>query len=175
MKIIDATELTKHLSRQAWFGHPDAHRRATLATIASMATESPVPPQGWTRDTMLNALDTNPGSHAEWLNPYENEWQTIRSRSTVCGWHSKVIRFDVRLVKPTPERLPWWTIAGRTMPGCDSGSAPGTPGRVARVRVSDVDGEPQWLAVGDFIWRNLKHRCDWNDDGTVAVLPEAGS
>lgn len=170
--MVDATELAERVQRHAFYGTPGerngfaACRRMVLSLIASMVTAVPETPEPWTRDTMLAALDAHPGSYFEWLNPYNGRWDFVGGLLTIADHHPDVIRYDVRLVIPEPERLPWWTIRGRTMPG----SLGGTPAKVSEVRVGP-GGEPQWLPEGDFSWCNLRSRCDWNDDGTVAVLP----
>jgi len=172
VRLVDADELRRRIDG-AIAGKTDGTpwgdgRRYGLRIARKFldAMPSTTAPKGWTRDEVLAELAKHPDNVCEVLSPYSRRWVPMPSR-VVEQWHPEVRRFDVRVVRstPDPEWVPLTKLVGRTIHGC----------------CGVVDRDPS--ALGGIGWRWYDGEC-WHafpdgtlnlDDATVAVRPEAAT
>ena len=145
VRLVDANELRRRIEadargrddtpwRMGWLSG-QRHAIALLDAMPSVAA-----PKGWTRDEVLAELAKHPDNVCEALNPIHNEWEALTS-FWIEQWHPEVRRFDVRVVRstPDPEWVPLTKLVGRTIDGCDK----------------PCDGHPTYDDVFDnWMWRN---------------------
>ena len=171
VRLVDANELRRRIEadargrddtpwRMGWLSG-QRHAIALLDAMPSVAA-----PKGWTRDEVLAELAKHPDNVCEALNPIHNEWEALTS-FWIEQWHPEVRRFDVRVVRstPDPEWVPLTKLVGRTIHG--------ETAEVAGWRLSMCDGV--WC---DGVWwprSGQQHPLTVDEQVRVAVRPEAAT
>ena len=171
VRLVDADELRRRIEAvrfdevTPWRRGYRCAQGVTLKVLDAMP--SVAAPKGWTRDEVLAELAKHPDNVCEALNPIHNEWEALTS-FWIEQWHPEVRRFDVRVVRstPDPEWVPLTKLVGRTIHGCDVPVERQPLYCVTPERWEWTDG-CRWLPFPDGTL-NL-------DDATVAVRPEAAT
>lgn len=168
-RFVDADELRRRIEAvrfdevTPWRRGYRCAQGVTLKALDRMP--STTAPKGWTRDEVLAELAKHPDNVCEALNPIHNEWEALTS-FWIEQWHPEVRRFDVRVVRstPDPEWVPLTKLVGRTIHGCDD-----------EVVGASIGGqEPKW-SDGRLSWHPFPNGTLNLDDATVAVRPEAAT
>ena len=179
VRLVDANELRRRIEADAR-GRDDtpwrmgwlSGQRHAIALLDAMPTVTA--PKGWTRDEVLAELAKHPDNVCEALNPIHNEWEALTS-FWIEQWHPEVRRFDVRVVRstPDPEWVPLTKLVGRTIHGetepvdrIEWATKAGTAECRARWR---------WHERGCLYWQDFPDGTLNLDDATVAVRPEAAT
>ena len=166
-RFVDADELRRRIEAvrfdevTPWRRGYRCAQGVTLKVLDAMP--SVAAPKGWTRDEVLAELAKHPDNVCEALNPIHNEWEALTS-FWIEQWHPEVRRFDVRVVRstPDPEWVPLTKLVGRTIHGCDKPVKPGPWG-----------ANEGWLWFDGTLWHPFPDGTLNLDDATVAVRPEA--
>jgi len=160
--LVDADELRRRIEANEGAWDAWSYRNA-LHLLDRMPSSTA--PKGWTRDEVLAELAKHPDNVCEVQSPYRRRWVPMPSR-VVEQWHPEVRRFDVRVVRstPDPEWVPLTKLVGRTIHGCDD-----------EVVGASIGGqEPKW-SDGRLSWHFFPDGTLNLDDATVAVRPEAAT
>ena len=178
VRLVAADELRRRIEAvscvgsEPWERGYRTGRGNALNILRSMP--SVTAPKGWTRDEVLAELAKHPDNVCEWLDPFTGKWfpcPLIRAQS----WHPEVRRFDVRVVRstPDPEWVPLTKLVGRTIHGetepvdrIEWATKAGTAECRARWR---------WHERGCLYWQDFPDGTLNLDDATVAVRPEAAT
>ena len=172
VRLVDANELRRRIDG-ASAGNTDGTpwgvgRRYGLRIARGHLDAMPpvTAPKGWTRDEVLAELAKHPDNVCEAQSVMTGEWYDI-PRGALEHWHPEVPRFDVRVVRstPDPEWVPLTKLVGRTIHGC-CGVVDLAPSALGGIGWRWYDGE-RWHPFPDGTL-NL-------DDATVAVRPEAAT
>lgn len=165
--LVDRKELRRRLGSLGF-----------VAGIAALDVLDAMPsvtvPKGWTRDEVLAELAKHPDNVCEGQNIYTGEWVAL-ARELIDQWRPEVSRFDVRVVRstPDPEWVPLTKLVGRTIHGetepvdrIEWATKAGTAECRARWR---------WHERGCLYWQDFPDGTLNLDDATVAVRPEAAT
>ena len=154
--LVDREELRRRLGSLGF-----------VAGIAALDVLDAMPsvtvPKGWTRDEVLAELAKHPDNVCEGQNIYTGEWVAL-ARELIDQWRPEVSRFDVRVVRstPDPEWVPLTKLVGRTIHG--------ETAEVAGWRLSMCDGV--WC---DGVWwprSGQQHPLTVDEQVRVAVQAE---
>lgn len=174
-RFVDADELRRRIEAvrfdevTPWRRGYRCAQGVTLKVLDAMP--SVAAPKGWTRDEVLAELAKHPDNVCEALNPIHNEWEALTS-FWIEQWHPEVRRFDVRVVRstPDPEWVPLTKLVGRTIHG----------------ETEPVTSPPAWTAINgkaEWRWLSIPHG-KWLpfpegtlnlETGQVAVRPKAAT
>ena len=167
VRLVDADELRRRIDGAIagkTGGTPwgDGHRyglRVARRHLDAMPTTTA--PKGWTRDEVLAELAKHPDNVCEGQNIYTGEWVAL-ARELIDQWRPEVSRFDVRVVRstPDPEWVPLTKLVGRTIHG--------ETAEVAGWRLSMCDGV-WWPRSGQ------QHPLTVDEQVRVAVRREAAT
>lgn len=164
VRLVDADELRRRIDGAVADGTPwgDGRRyglRVARRHLDAMPTTTA--PKGWTRDEVLAELAKHPDNVCEGQNIYTGEWVAL-ARELIDQWRPEVSRFDVRVVRstPDPEWVPLTKLVGRTIHG--------ETAEVAGWRLSMCDGV-WWPRSGQ------QHPLTVDEQVRVAVRPEAAT
>ena len=177
VRLVDADKLRRRIVKEreanVEAGQWDYGWRACLAHVAAILNSVPssTAPKGWTRDEVLDELAKHPDNVCEVLCPYMGNW-FLMPRSTIESWHPEVRRFDVRVVRstPDPEWVPLTKLVGRTIHGETEPVGWFVP--------TAVPSPPHWEWRPDDAIHRYRPFPDGTlnlDDATVAVRPEAAT
>lgn len=167
VRLVDADELRRRIDG-AIAGKTDGTpwgdgRRYGLRVARRHLDAMPTTtaPKGWTRDEVLAELAKHPDNVCEGQNIYTGEWVAL-ARELIDQWRPEVSRFDVRVVRstPDPEWVPLTKLVGRTIHG--------ETAEVAGWRLSMCDGV-WWPRSGQ------QHPLTVDEQVRVAVRPEAAT
>ena len=156
VRLVDADELRRRLGSLGF-----------VVGIAALDVLDAMPsvtvPKGWTRDEVLAELAKHPDNVCEGQNIYTGEWVAL-ARELIDQWRPEVSRFDVRVVRstPDPEWVPLTKLVGRTIHG--------ETAEVAGWRLSMCDGV--WC---DGVWwprSGQQHPLTVDEQVRVAVQAE---